>query len=300
MVFDSDKMSWAHNSVDKGGLGIVDLWNLMGVMGEGVKVAVIDTGILKSHQDIKKNNIILTKNFLYTGDDKQQAEDVTDNVGHGTHCAGIIAAQGIKSQGIAPNVNLLIGKISDTPLGIDSSLLFNGIEWAYKNGADVISVSITVDSFADEYQKEIQNLDSNYKGILVGSLTDIGDLGFDSFSFPTCLNACIGVGAINKNLQMDEVTARSSYLDVLAPGREVFSTWNDGSYKSETGCSMATPFVAGVIALILSSKKNIPKQDIINAIKTNANNFTSYASLPTKKYPIIDPLNILTKLKTIL
>ncbi len=274
--------------------GIDSLWNK--TKGKGIRVAILDTGLMESHPDINKNNIVLTKNFLYEGEDELLMKNVSDNIGHGTHCAGIIAAQGIYSCGVAPDVSLLIGKISDKSTGIDSSLLFKGIEWAYTNNADVISVSVAVDQFNKEFQNRIQNLDSDYKGILVGSLTDLGDLGFDSNSFPTSLNACIGVGAVNKNYKMDEVTARSSYLDILGPGRDIFSIWNDGRYKTMTGCSMATPFVAGVIALILaylvSQNKKISKKELINYLKTVTDKFDSFESLPEKKYPIIDPVKI--------
>jgi subtilisin len=274
--------------------GIDKIWSK--TKGNGIKVAILDTGIMESHPDIKLNNIIVAKNFLYEGIDEFSLKNVNDNVGHGTHCTGIIAAQGIKASGVAPEVSLLIGKISDKELGINPDILFKGIEWAYTSEADVISVSVTVDKFDEDYQKKIKELDSNHKGILVGSLTDLGDLGFDSSSCLSSLDVCIGVGAVTDNFQMDDITARSAFLDILGPGHDIYSTWTNGEYETKTGCSMATPFVAGVIALILaysaSINKKITKNEILDHLKTSTTRYASFESLPNIKFPIIDPLSI--------
>jgi len=95
-------MSWAHDSVENGGLGIVDLWNLMGVRGEGVNVAVIDTGII-DHEDFKRDSVSIIKGSHY----QNELSSIIDSNGHGTNSASIIAATGNKLLvGVAPDVNL--------------------------------------------------------------------------------------------------------------------------------------------------------------------------------------------------
>jgi major intracellular serine protease len=269
---------------------IEKIWNLS--QGMGVKVAVLDSGF-KEHPDILNDNIIATRNFLYEGANENKLSDVTDTLGHGTHCAGIIAAQ-IKC-GVAPNVSLLIGKVTENGLGVNPDVLFKAIQWAYVNGADVISISITVDKFPKSYRDKIKVLDEKYKGILVCSLSDFPDRGFNRDKFPAMLPECIAVGAIDRDLKMDILTTRSSKIDVLAPGRDIESTWIDRGYKTLSGCSMATPFVAAIIALIISDKRNkdetIVKSEIKKDIVSKTTSFAKFEKTPQGNYPILIPLN---------
>ncbi len=273
---------------------IEKIWSI--TKGKGVTVAVLDSGIMMSHPDIEQGNIIGTKNFLYEGDDEELIKDVSDHTGHGTHCAGIIASQGNKIKGIAPNVSLLIGKITDTKLGVDQDKLFSGIKWAYENNADVISVSAILENFKSEYITEITKLNNKHPGILISCLSNDGDLDFDIDYYPSLLKECIAVGSINEKMQIDDLTSRAKKLDILAPGRDILSTWNNGAYKSESGCSMATPFVAATIALMISYYKNeskaINKQEIINKIISQVSHFAQYKTRPGKNIPIIDPYKL--------
>jgi subtilisin family serine protease len=279
-------------------LGIDKLW--IKTKGEGVKVAIIDSGIDKNHPDIDYSRIVLKRNFLYEGEDEIQINNVEDENGHGTHCTGILAGQGIKTFGVAPNVSLFVGKIANSLHEIEQNKLFKAIEWAYNNDADIISISISIDEFDDQYAKLIEDLDKKKKGILIGALSNVGDHGYNVIGYPFSLKSCIGVGATDKVFKIDEYTARSSSLDILAPGRDIYSTWINGGYKIESGCSMATPIVAGIVALFLSYayklSKSFSKDEIISIIKNSASNFVHYKTLPGTSFPIINPENIFNNL----
>lgn len=272
--------------------GIEEIWN-QGFKGQGIKVAILDSGLMISHPDINASNIVASKNFLYHGDDDVLSKDVTDNLGHGTHCAGIVAS--LKGSGVAPEASLMIGKITDSSFGVDENVLVEAIEWAYKNDADVISISITVKEFGANLIEKIAELDEKHKAILVCSVSDLGDLGFNADFYPAMLNECLAVGAVNKSMEMDPVTGRSSKIDILAPGREINSTWNNGAYKTETGCSMSTPFVAGVLALILARNTakgvSTSKAELKKNVVSLTSKFAKFKDAPQGNYSIISPTN---------
>ena len=259
--------------------GIDKIWET--TKGKGVKVAILDSGAMLDHPDLAVVPIIATKNFL------DNSEDVTDNVGHGTHCAGIIAGQ--NEIGVAPEVSLLIGKVTDTGKRIEQTALFNGLKWAYESEADIISVSLTLKNFSQELADKVLALDKKHPGILFCSLSNLGDMGRNLDYYPALLDCAISVGSINEQFRMDVLTARSSKIDILGPGRDINSTWNNGGYKVESGCSMATPFVAGVFALEFSRNRNIKKADLKKKVFEKSTSFASFKYDPKGRYPIINP-----------
>jgi len=276
--------------------GIKQIWEK--TKGAGVKVAIIDSGLKIDHPEFDRSKIILTRNFLYTGDDETLKSDVTDECGHGTHCAGIIAAKGLKCNGIAPEVQLIIGKIyRKREDGINSTLFVEAVKWAFENDADIISVSLTMDTMSDDEQRTMSSLFIDKPNVMmVGSIENGDDLGFDRADMypPALTNDCYSVGNIDNNNKI-YYTMRCSYIDILAPGYNIYSTWNDGNYKTDSGCSMSTPFVAGIIALLLSfnnqQSQTITKKKIIEMIQNKATSFVSFSS---KKdiYPIINPAGL--------
>jgi major intracellular serine protease len=281
--------------------GIDKIW--LETKGKGVTIAILDSGI-SDHPDINPEFIIDSRNFLYNGNDEEERKKVPDRIGHGTHCAGIICAQGIKAFGVAPEADLMVGKIVDTSLGSDPSAFVNGLEWAYRSHADVISVSVNPDDLDDGTVKKIENLDQQFGGILVGALNDAGDMGFDVEYYPYKFSTCLGVGAVDPDFMMDPLTCRSSNLDLLAPGHGIYSTWTGNGYETLSGCSMAAPFVAGVLALAISylrnKKRTYHKAELVSTILKATTHFASYQTLPGKQFPVIDPVFVLNELKKIL
>lgn len=262
--------------------GIESIWQR--TKGKGVRVAIIDSGIAL-HQDIPEDKIVARHNFIQGG------KDVSDTLGHGTHCAGIVGSIG--GCGVAPEIELMIGKVTDQSLGLNEQIVFEGLKWAYETGADIISISATVENFSQDLKDQIADLHNSSNTILVSALSNLGDMGFDCDFYPAILDQSIAVGAIDQQLNMDQMTGRSTKADVLAPGRDIKSTWNDGSYRELSGCSMAAPFVAGVLALMLSDRRQsntaVNRESLIQSIKQNTKKYGSFASLPDWKIPIIQP-----------
>ncbi|MHA2239918.1 MAG: S8 family peptidase, partial [Candidatus Hodarchaeales archaeon] len=122
----------------------------LGINGSGVKIAILDTGIDKSHPDLDDldNNddtddpkVVLEASFVDFDRDGTNDTNPMDDHYHGTHVAGIAAGNGLL-KGVAPGAMLMNGKVLDKVIGGYSSWILKGIDWAVANGADIISMSI--------------------------------------------------------------------------------------------------------------------------------------------------------------
>jgi len=216
--------------------------------GEGIKVAILDTGIAYNHPDLS-HAIMEWKDF--TGSKCGPA----DMDGHGTHVAGIIAAQknGQGVVGIAPKAKLLIGKVlGDKGVGSFEALA-KGIHWAIEKNADIISLSLQnagENEAVHEAIKEAKN-----KGIFV--ICAAGNKGphIDTVKFPALYPETIAVGAIDRRLKVPRYSSRGIRVDLVAPGEEILSTYPPKIYAVLSGTSMAAPFVSGVTALLIAKHR---------------------------------------------
>ncbi|MHA1686205.1 MAG: S8 family peptidase [Candidatus Heimdallarchaeaceae archaeon] len=187
-----------------------------------------------------------------------------DEFGHGTHCAGIAAANGTL-KGIAPGAYLINARVLDSQGGGYTSWILNGINWAVANGADIISMSL-----------------GQFPGNVIQLLNDAVNAAWDSgsmvvvaagnygptegtISSPGMASKAITVGASDS---LNDTTWWSSKgpstngiidPDIIAPGDNILSTFLYNCYKVFSGTSMATPAVAGVAALLRSA---YPSTDI--------------------------------------
>lgn len=243
-----ERINWAGSI-----LGIPDVWSL--TQGEGSKVAILDTGIDTDHQDLA-NAIVDTKDF--TGD------GIEDANGHGTHCAGIVGARlnGVGFVGVAPKSELLIGKV----LGDDGrgaySWITDGIYWAVDSGADIISMSLGGPGSDPDMYEAIQY--ALFYGVhVICAAGNEGSLYTNSIGYPGRYGGVITVASHDRNGNPSGFSSKGGEVDVMAPGSDIWSTYKDGGYAELSGTSMATPFVAGLAALIVakhgsSSSNNTP------------------------------------------
>ncbi len=207
-----------------------------GYTGKGVKVAVIDTGINHKHADLAPN---------YKGgyDFVNNDDDPLDDNGHGTHCAGSIAANG-KIKGVAYEAELYGVKVLNAWGSGSYSGVIAGIEWAVDNGMDIASMSLGGSSGTDALLEACDAARENGTVIVAASGNSGGSVGF-----PAAYDSCITVGAVDKRNNLASFSSRGPEMDVVAPGVDVYSTYKDG-YRKLSGTSMATPHVAGFVALL--------------------------------------------------
>ncbi|MCX6276903.1 MAG: S8 family serine peptidase [Bacteroidetes bacterium] len=243
---------WLNNSL----FSIPKLWEIL--TEQVVKVAILDTGISK-HVDFDFSKIT-GYNYLSNTNDY-----LNDNHGHGTHLAGIIAARGIKSYGIAPETLLFIAKVCDDsgrPVieSVKNALNDIYLEKNGGNGIRIINMSFSVpsqsaedDKIIDDIKSLINKLVDEKKCLIVassGSKVDAGD------SFPARMTNCIAVGSINSGLTRSAFSRITSVLDIMAPGEAISSSSKTDSTIDLDGTSQAAAFVTGVCALAIEKMKN--------------------------------------------
>lgn len=211
--------------------------------GEGVKVAVIDTGCDLDHPDLKRN-MLKGINFV---DPNQPPEDSN---GHGSHVAGTIAANDNSTGmvGIAPRAKIIpVKSLGDDGNG-DINNVIDGIIWSVDNGADIIAMSLGSPHSSSRLLKAIRYADSSGVGVFCAA----GNSGPSvDIMYPAKYVETISIGAIDRNLKRTSFTCSGNSLDFLAPGQDIFSCV-PGGYAMMSGTSMSNPFVAGYAALYLS------------------------------------------------
>lgn len=237
-----------------------EVWKVSN-QGEDIVIAVIDTGVESNHPDLK-DRIIGGRNF--TTDHHGDPEIFEDNNGHGTHVCGTIAAslnqEGVV--GVAPKANILSLKVLTKEGSGQYDWIINAINYAVdwrgpKNErVRVISMSLGGPEDVPELHKAIQNAVNHNVSVVVAAGNE-GDNREDTFeySYPGSYNEVIQVGAVSNDLTLAPFTNTNSEVDLVAPGVEVLSTYLNNKYASLSGTSMATPHVAGALALIINQSE---------------------------------------------
>jgi subtilisin len=225
--------------------------------GEGINVAVLDTGINLFHEDL------ITKGGY---DFVNQDADPNDDNGHGTHCAGIIAALDNDKAvvGVAPEANLYAVKVLDSNGNGYTSNIIAGIQWSVNNGIQVISMSLG-STVGDNSLKAACDFAYNSGIVVVAAAGNNGAAHPSSRSniiYPAKYDSVIAVGATDSYDRRASFSCTGSELEIMAPGVNILSTYIDVSpddgrnidtlYMS--GTSMACPHVAGTAALVLNSQ----------------------------------------------
>lgn len=211
--------------------------------GLTVKVAIMDTGIDLDHSDLQTNikGNVNTINPLKSGND--------DN-GHGTHVAGIVAAidNEIGVIGVGPEISLYAVKVLGKNGSGWLSDIIEGFDWCINNNMQVINMSFgsssTVQSFHDAIIKTYQ------AGlVLVGAAGNNGG----AVIYPAAYPDVIAVSASDSTDNIASWSSRGPEVDLIAPGVNINSTYNNGYYKTMSGTSMACPHVVGTAALVLTT-----------------------------------------------
>ncbi|MGW2050282.1 S8 family serine peptidase [Streptomyces sp. NPDC001858] len=257
-------------------IGAPQVW-ASGNTGEGVDVAVLDTGVDTDHPDLA-DRVAATEAFV-------PGESVVDRNGHGTHVASTIAGTGAasdgKERGVAPGANLHIGKVlSDDGYGQDSWVLA-GMEWAARDQhAKIISMSLggQPTDGTDPLSMAVDTLSAE-----TGALFTIaaGNAGPDRFSVgaPGAAAAALTVGAVDGSDSLADFSSRGPRAgdggvkpDLTAPGvdilaaRSQYAAAGSGSYQALSGTSMATPHVAGAAALLAAEHPDWTGRQLKNAL----------------------------------
>jgi minor extracellular serine protease Vpr len=241
------------------------------ITGQGIKVAIIDTGIDYTHPDLGGclgAGCKVAQGYDFIDDD----DDPMDVDGHGTHVAGIVAASGPTLKGVAPDAILMAVKVlNDQGVGFSDTIIA-GIEFAVDpdgdpatdDGAHVINMSLGGPGGPNDPISVAVN-NAVDAGVIVvvaaGNDGNFGDIG--RFS-PSSAEKAITVGSTNKSDELSIFSSKGPSLisgqlkpEIVAPGSDIKSLAPNGAYISLDGTSMASPHVAGAAALIVQAKLGI-------------------------------------------
>ncbi|MFE1904022.1 S8 family serine peptidase [Streptomyces gardneri] len=268
-----------------------------GYDGSGVKIAVLDTGVDKTHDDLR-TQVVGEKNF-------SASPDAVDRVGHGTHVASIAVGTGARSggayKGVAPGAKVISGKVLDDEGYGDDSAVIAGMEWAAAEGADVVNLSLGSGDTpgVDPVEATVNRLTAE-KGILFAvAAGNDGRYGAESVGSPGSADAALTVGAVDKD---DKLAAFSSIgpragdgaikPDVTAPGVAITAAAAPGSaidtrpgtphpapgYLQIDGTSMATPHVAGAAAILKQRNPGWTSTELKGALiaSTKGGDYTAF------------------------
>lgn len=216
-------------------------------------VAVVDTGIY-NHSDLAANYVALGYDWV------NNDSDPTDDNGHGTHCAGIIAATLNNSKGIAglAQVRVMAEKgFAHNGIGYSDDLA-NAIMHAADQGAKIISCSWGSGQESQLIQAAIKY--ATNAGTLV--IAAAGNSGTNTRNYPAAYQEVVAVTATNENDNPAVFTTYGDWVDIAAPGTSIYSTYLWNSYLSMSGTSMACPHVAGVAALIWSQYPTMNNEQV--------------------------------------
>jgi thermitase len=238
-------------------------------------IAVIDTGVDLLHPDIKSR--ILSSGRDFANDDF----DATDDHGHGTHVAGIAAADTDNNDGVAGvawNCKILPIKAADENGDSYYSWLIDGIRWAADNGADVINISMGGEDPSTALRDALKY--AYDKGIILAASAGNDDA---FVYYPAAYDAyCLAVAATDYDDARMWWSNHGPEIDVAAPGERVLSLvptwyWGDDSppYGFGFGTSMSAPHVAGLAALIKSEKPWLKPDEIMSIIRYSADDVNS-------------------------
>ncbi|MEC2071346.1 S8 family peptidase [Alkalihalophilus marmarensis] len=228
-------------------IGAPKVWE-HGVTGEGIKVAVMDTGISTNHPDLK---IQKGASFVpYT-------TSYNDDNGHGTHVAGIIAAQknDIGVTGVAPDAQLYALKVLDDKGNGLTSYVVSAINWSLKEGVDIINLSLGGKNQSTSLQQAIQHAYSQGVLFVAAAGNEGSTRGLENtVDFPAAFDQVIAVSAVDQQDRRAVFAQGSSAtgptVEVAAPGLNIRSTYLNRQYNVQSGTSMAAPHVAGHLALL--------------------------------------------------
>ncbi|MBO9540780.1 S8 family serine peptidase [bacterium] len=257
-----------------------------------VVVAVVDTGVDITHPDLR-DRVVTGRNFV-TQIEEDQDDGTTklvdlpdkgplDDNGHGTHVAGIIAAaenlQGIT--GMAPRCKIMpIKSLAYNESGFSSDVAM-GVVWAVDHGAHVINMSLGAYGGSKALEKAVAYALSKNVTVVAAMGNDRADAdaGFGlSPSYPAALPGVIAVGATDGDDKSAYFSNAGRWISVSAPGDGILSTtptypvhgFVAQDYDEMSGTSMATPFVAGLTALMLSLTPNLTPQQLKGRLEASA------------------------------
>ena len=267
--------------------------------GDGVLVAILDSGVQLNHPELAER---LWRNAAETpangvDDDRNGYVDdihganikalngnVEDDNGHGTHVAGIVAAQagnGTGGSGIAPGARIMVIKVLDANRAGDSSQLAKGIRYAIDRGAKILNISINGDGTSPDLDAALKYAGERGATVVASAGNNSRDLDLTpSYPASSTEPAVLTVTATQPTGSLLSIANRGlRSVDLAAPGGHILSTARNSGYELREGTSMAAPFVSGSLALLAAARPDLSQAVLRAALVQSAPRPTLLAGL---------------------
>ncbi len=252
-------------------MGAHQAWDVVGWGSSAITVAVLDTGIRATHQDLAANYI---GGYDYVNNDGNP----NDDCGHGTHVTGTVAAVTDNGIGVAgmSQASIIHHKVLGAVGGLFSvqcsgsqSDINEAIMDAADAGVRIISMSLGGGGYASSGDAAVNYAWNRNVLVVAASGNDSSNNGV---SYPAAYNNAIAVGALTSSRTRASYSNGGAQMEIVAPGSNVDSTYNsnDASYSSLSGTSMATPHVAGALALALSCDPSLTNSALRTLMQNTA------------------------------
>ncbi|KAF4678337.1 Suppressor of the cold-sensitive snRNP bioproteinsis mutant brr1-1 [Perkinsus chesapeaki] len=259
---------------------VAEAWKLVEESGkrsttDEIIIAVFDSGVDDEHEDLR--------DVMWTGPDGdhgynfvENSNDVSDPLGHGTHCAGTIAAHRNNGRGITgiTDAKLMSLNICDGSGSCNVLLVFRAFDYALEHGAQISSHSYMADTGATLLEQAYKNAGATGHVMIFAAGNENQEIG--TTKYPCTLSRLISTSICVTHVDLDApdkyMLAKKAnygpYVDMAAPGIGVLSTLPNSEYGYMSGSSMAAPHVTGVAGLLLSIGVN--GEDIIRVLRASA------------------------------
>ncbi len=264
-------------------------WNLPAIATEegwnvtrgndDIVVAVIDTGVQTDHPDLT-GRLVEGFNAINPGSPPK------DDVGHGTHVAGIIAATVNNAEGVAGmtwHTKIMPVKVLDSS-GVGSAYsVAEGIIWATDHGADVINLSLGNYAQAEFLHDAVRY--AYERGVVLVAAS--GNDNTSQPGYPAAYPEVLAVAATDSFSNRASYSNYGDYIDVAAPGTNIPSTFTGSQYTSLSGTSMASPHVAALAALVRSVNPGLTPAEVMDLLRQTANDKGTPGRDPEYGYGLI-------------
>lgn len=259
---------WYHTLV-----GSENAWNIHKGRNQ-VKIAIVDNAVFATHSDLTT-----FKQYDIADNDNNATPPLTytQDIGwsHGTHCAGLATADinnGVGIAGLGGNVELIGVKCTPNSATSSGSVYYgySGVQWACENGAHVVSMSFGGSTASQAFQ----NLIDAYPDVVF--LAAAGNSNVTTLMYPGAYNNVICVGSVDANDQRSSFSnynGTTPYVDIASPGGysnggllSTVYTSNGNGYAKMGGTSMATPFAAGLVGLMLSINPSLTPSQVLTCL----------------------------------
>jgi subtilisin family serine protease len=275
---------WGHDALRVDSLPVTD--------NHGGVVAVVDTGVMASHEDFAPGQLMCLAGSNFVDDGAATA--CVDPHGHGTHVAGIVAASvnGKGITGVAPGTRILPVRVLGRYGSGSSHDVAEGIMWAADNGATVINASLSGPHSA-AYDTAVAH--ATAKGVLVVAAAGNNRRTTNATGWPAASPGALSVASTREDGATSDFSHSGQTVDIAAPGSNILSlgTYDDSNYVYMSGTSMASPYVAGIASMVKTRNPSMTAGQLSDVLIGTAVDIEAEGPDHTSGAGLVNPVRLL-------